>query len=153
MGKRGDMKELYPPKWLNRFFRWYCREDLADAVDGDLLELYRRRVKKYGSTKANWLYFWNVLLFFQTFAIRSKSTQYSSSNTIDMLQNYFKIAIRNLLKHKSFSIINIFGLALSMSVCIIIIMLVSDQKSVDRYNSKRENIYRINTIRTDSDNL
>lgn len=147
------MKELYPPKWLNRFFRWYCREDLADAVDGDLLELYRRRVKKYGRTKANWLYFWNVLLFFQTFAFRRKSTQYSSSNTIDMLQNYFKIAIRNLLKHKSFSIINIFGLALSMSVCIIIIMLVSDQKSVDRYNSKRENIYRINTIRTDSDNL
>ncbi len=70
-----------------------------------------------------------------------------------MLINYLKVAFRNIWKHKSFSLINIFGLSLSMSVCIIIIMLVADQKNIDRYNTKSENIYRITTRELDTDFL
>lgn len=62
-----------------------------------------------------------------------------------MLKNYLKVAIRSLLKNKTFSIINIFGLAISMSVCLVVIMLLADQLSYDRYNSKSDKIYRINT--------
>ena len=68
-----------------------------------------------------------------------------------MLKNYYKIAIRNLLKHKSFSVINILGLALSMSVCLVLIMLVADQASNDRYISKSNSIYRITTLDLDED--
>lgn len=70
-----------------------------------------------------------------------------------MLKNYFKIAIRNLAKYKSFSIINILGLALSMSVCLVLIMVVADQASNDRYISNSDSIYRINTIDLDEDNI
>ena len=68
-----------------------------------------------------------------------------------MLKNYVKVAIRNLLKNRSFSFINIFGLAIGMSVCLVLIMLVADQKNNDRYNSNRDSIYRIthNRINTD----
>lgn len=62
-----------------------------------------------------------------------------------MLKNYVMVALRNLKRHQFFSLINIFGLALSMSVCLGIIMLVADQVQYDRYNTKRDQIFRINT--------
>jgi putative ABC transport system permease protein len=63
-----------------------------------------------------------------------------------MLRNYIKTAIRNLSRHRFFSFINIFGLAISMSICMGIIMLVADQMMNDRYNSRRDRIYRVNSI-------
>ena len=62
-----------------------------------------------------------------------------------MLRNYLKIAIRNLLKNKTFSFINIIGLAVSMSVCLLIISIIADQKSYDQFHSKKDQIYRIHT--------
>jgi putative ABC transport system permease protein len=55
-----------------------------------------------------------------------------------------KTAIRSLLRHRSFSFINIFGLAVAMALSMCIIMLVADQMMYDRYNTKRDRIYRIN---------
>lgn len=62
-----------------------------------------------------------------------------------MLKNYFLVAIRNLTKHRFFSALNIFGLAVSISVCLGIIMLVADQLQYDRYNVNGARIFRINT--------
>lgn len=59
-----------------------------------------------------------------------------------MLKNYIKIAIRTLLKHKSFSAINIFGLVMSMSVCLLILLFIVDQKSYDRFHEHSDRIYR-----------
>lgn len=66
-----------------------------------------------------------------------------------MLRNYFTTAVRNLLRHRFFSAINIFGLAMSMSICMGIIMLVADQMQYDRYNTKRHLIHQVTSIRAD----
>ncbi len=66
-----------------------------------------------------------------------------------MLRNYFNTAVRNLIRHRFFSAINIFGLAMAMSVCMAIIMLVADQLQYDKYNTKRELIHRITTVAVD----
>src|SRR5258706_1732086 len=63
-----------------------------------------------------------------------------------MLRNYFKTALRSLIRHRFFSAINIFGLAVAMAVSMCIIMLVADQTMYDHYNMKRDRIYRINSI-------
>ncbi|MBC7874406.1 MAG: ABC transporter permease, partial [Ferruginibacter sp.] len=60
-----------------------------------------------------------------------------------MLKNYLKIAIRNLGKHKLFSFINIFGLALSMSIGLIVIMRLQDDFSYDRFHPQPGRTYRI----------
>ncbi|NJM24434.1 MAG: FtsX-like permease family protein [Bacteroidia bacterium] len=62
-----------------------------------------------------------------------------------MFSNYILVALRNLKRHRFFSFINIFGLAISMSVCLGIIMLVADQLSYDRYNTKHDRVYRVIT--------
>ncbi|NOS91018.1 MAG: ABC transporter permease [Cyclobacteriaceae bacterium] len=63
-----------------------------------------------------------------------------------MFFNYLKTALRSLLRHRFFSAINIFGLSVAMALSMVIIMLVADQMMYDRYNTKRDRIYRINSI-------
>lgn len=60
-----------------------------------------------------------------------------------MFKNYFKIAIRNLWKHKGFSAINIIGLASGLACFILIALYVTDELSYDRYNEKANRIYRV----------
>jgi len=60
-----------------------------------------------------------------------------------MLKNYLKIALRNINKHKGYSFINIAGLAVGMTCCILILLWVQDELSYDRYNENAGRIYRI----------
>jgi len=60
-----------------------------------------------------------------------------------MISNYIKVAIRNLLRQKGFSFINIFGLALGISCTALIGMWVNDELSYDRFHNGYERVYRI----------
>jgi len=62
-----------------------------------------------------------------------------------MFKNYFKIAWRNLVKNKTFSFINITGLASGLACFILIALYVADELSYDRFNEKAGRIYRINS--------
>src|SRR5580658_10803133 len=60
-----------------------------------------------------------------------------------MFKNYFKIAWRGLLKNKSTSFINIFGLSVGMGAAIFIFLWVQNEFSFDNFHPGKENIYRI----------
>jgi putative ABC transport system permease protein len=60
-----------------------------------------------------------------------------------MLKNYFKIALRNIFRHKAYSAINIIGLSIGMAASIFILLWVSNEKSYDRFHEKSSKIYRI----------
>lgn len=62
-----------------------------------------------------------------------------------MIKNYLKVAWRNLLKHRGFTLINIAGLATGLACFILIALYVVDELSFDRFNDKAERIYRINS--------
>ncbi|MEQ8714676.1 MAG: ABC transporter permease [Cyclobacteriaceae bacterium] len=60
-----------------------------------------------------------------------------------MLYNYLKIAFRNLLKQRFFSLINIIGLALSMSLSMILLLIINDHMSYDQHHHQKKDIYRV----------
>ncbi len=62
-----------------------------------------------------------------------------------MFKNYIKIAIRNLLKQKYFTSINIIGLALGITAAVMIYLWISHEISFDRHHKNYENIYRVTT--------
>lgn len=62
-----------------------------------------------------------------------------------MFKNYFKTAWRNLIRNKTFGFINIFGLAVSMSVCLLTILIINDQKNYDDFITNSNRIYRVHT--------
>src|SRR5690349_24863609 len=97
----------YPPKLPLRFFRWYCHSKLKKYIEGDLMELYDERVKEFGKRKADVKFMVDVLLLFRPGIIKP-SEDYQPENHYAMFRNYLTVGIRNILKYKAFSFINIF---------------------------------------------
>ena len=60
-----------------------------------------------------------------------------------MLRNYLTIAVRNLLRHKGYSAINVLGLAIGMASCVLILLYVQDELAYDQHHEKKDRIYRI----------
>jgi ABC-type antimicrobial peptide transport system permease subunit len=60
-----------------------------------------------------------------------------------MFKNYLLVALRNLVKHKAYSIINIISLAIGIAFCILIALWVQDELSFDDYHKNADNIYRV----------
>ncbi|WPP52702.1 ABC transporter permease [Catalinimonas niigatensis] len=135
------MKNTVPPRWADRLLESFCPSSLLEEVQGDLHELYSIWAEEQGLGKARWLYVFHALKFFKPFVLR-KNQHYSLNNT-PMFKNYFKVGIRNILRYKVFSFINVFGLAVAMSVCMLIILMLADQKSYDQFHAKKDRIYRI----------
>jgi len=63
-----------------------------------------------------------------------------------MFFNYLKVAIRNILRSKVFSVINILGLAVSMSICLLVIKMIFGMYSSDRFHLNKDRIYRVITF-------
>jgi putative ABC transport system permease protein len=60
-----------------------------------------------------------------------------------MFTNYFKVAFRNLLRNKSFSLINISGLAVGMASAVLILLWVENEMSFDRFHEKSDRLYEV----------
>ncbi len=65
-----------------------------------------------------------------------------------MLKNYLKMAYRNLMRHKVFSLINISGLALGMTCSILILLWVKDELSFNRFHTDINNLYRVMEVQS-----
>jgi len=70
-----------------------------------------------------------------------------------MLTNYFKIAWRNLIRNKAFSAINIWGLAIGVAACLLILQYVTFELSYDNFHAKGDRIYRVLQDRYDKGKL
>lgn len=130
-----------PPKWMMRFFRWFCRHDLADAVEGDLLELYERRKSRAGRVIANTYFLWYVLTFCRPFALK-KQTKRPHLNPLEMLKLQVKFAFRNMLRTRFYSFTNIFSLATGITAVILLMAFVSKELSYDRFHEFGDRTYR-----------
>jgi len=70
-----------------------------------------------------------------------------------MIRNYFKIAWRNIKRHKSYSIINILGLAIGIAACLLILQYVSFELSYEKFHENKDRIYRVRQDRFDNGKL
>ena len=140
------MSADHPPKWALRFLRWFCREDYLPEIEGDLFELYHLRVKT-SSRSANLFFMWNVVRSFRLTNLKT-NTAFKSTG---MFRNYFKIGIRSLIKDRKFSIINLAGLSIGLSVFLAIILLVQHELTFDEFHSKADRIYQVIQVFQNSD--
>ena len=63
-----------------------------------------------------------------------------------MVKNYFKIAIRQLLKNKFYSLLNILGLGIGLAACLLIFFYVKHELSYDQFHKNKDRIYRVYEI-------
>ena len=127
----------HPPKFAQWFLSIASRACNRKAVLGDFEEFYQEIYKEQGSISAKWWYWRQALQSVPGFL---KSQIYWKGT---MLNNYLKIASRNLLKSKFFSFINITGLAVGMVVFLFISIYTRHELSFNKFHEKHKWIYEI----------
>ncbi|GAB3557417.1 ABC transporter permease [Spirosoma fluminis] len=142
----------HPPRLANRLLEWFVAPHLLETLQGDLHEEFTYQVERVGVRRAKWRYWRDVLGFARPYVMKRKSMvgmphrqfdQYSTPTYSDMLQNYLKIAFRNLARNKSFSIINLLGLSTGITVCLLIFLFIMNEFSVDDFHKQGKTIYRV----------
>ncbi|HEY0652217.1 MAG TPA: FtsX-like permease family protein [Chryseosolibacter sp.] len=133
-----DRERKMPPWIFLKFFRWFCARELADFIEGDLMEEYSMRTRTRGKRVADLHFALDVILLFRPGIIRSFSER-QSLTTYGMYKSYFRIGWRNLLRNSGYSFINIGGLAIAMAIAILNGLWIWDEISFNTYhiNSNR----------------
>ena len=141
------MKEISPPRLAQKLFEWFCSDAAVEDLQGDMDELFFINTKKMAVRKAKLYYWFHTLSLITSYAVRKRKkpkTKISSiAHTMDMLKSYFLIATRSLAKHKFFTIINVLGLAIGMSVSLLFIAMFTFVSTYDNFHTNGDRIYRV----------
>ena len=129
--------KINPPKRPLQFLRWFCREDYLEEIEGDLTEVFKKQAESH-PRQAKWKFAWSVVKYFRPEFI--KSFKNYQPNAYGMYKSYFKVGWRNLLRSKGYSLINIGGLALGMSVAILIGLWVFDELSYNKHQKNYDSV-------------
>lgn len=108
-----------------------------EAIVGDCIEHFRERAQKKGKVKAR---FWLLFLFITSLPDFAKKSVFWSG---EMILNYLKLTFRNIKRHKSFSFINLTGLAVGLVCSVLIFLWVQGELSFDRFHKKADRIHRV----------
>ncbi|NVJ46746.1 MAG: ABC transporter permease [Cytophagia bacterium] len=144
------------PKLATKLFHWASGQAQNEDLLGDLQELYEDQLESKGKFRAHLFYWLEVIKLSFSYALRKRrkdrslSHYYSGQKLNTMIFSYIKISLRNIKKQKLFTGLNVFGLALGMSVALLCLAMVSDLKQFDRFHKDSEDIYRITTELTTS---
>ncbi|HEY0744029.1 MAG TPA: ABC transporter permease [Chryseosolibacter sp.] len=138
------MKRAEPPRYLLRFLKWFCKEEYHPDIEGDLLQIYDRRVVEIGQTNANLRFFKDVLFLFRPGIVRSGIINQPVTNH-GMIKSYFIMGWRNLWKSKLYSTLNVLGLTFGMVCFLLIGLYVYDELTFDNQHTQGDRIYRVIT--------
>lgn len=128
-------------KFSERLLKMFCKSSYIEEILGDLAE-YRDELMEKPKWKRRVFYWFHVLNFLRPWALK-RFTGTQNLNQYGMFKNYLKTSIRSLRKNALFSTINAIGLAISMSIGILLIVMLSELNSFDNFHSNKDNIYRV----------
>ena len=129
------------PSIPKRFFQWYCHPSLQESILGDLEEQFEADLSQFGLQKARQRFLWNVLRFFRKGIIKPADSR--KYNNFSMIKNYYKVSMRNILRNKTFSLLNVLGLSVGIASCILILIYVHNELSYDKYNTQYNRTFRV----------
>ena len=141
------MNDQHPPKWAIKLVNWYSHPDFVQEIIGDLEEMYTKWALEKGVRKARLLYIWNAFLFIRSYNSRF-SLNSSKFNQPGMISHSIKISLRNMRKHKSYNIGNVLGLAIGVSMSLMIFIHIDRELSYEKTYTKHERIYRVSSSNT-----
>ncbi|MCJ7680031.1 MAG: ABC transporter permease [Candidatus Aminicenantes bacterium] len=126
-----------PPRLATRILRFFLRLDEEQEKMGDFDEGFQVQVESEGIHRARSWYRRQLLRVIPT------SLKNHLIWSVQMFKNYFKITVRNLLRYKGYSFINLFGLALGMACCLLIFLFIQRELSYDRFHEHSDRIFRV----------
>lgn len=131
------MNKSYPPRTLEKLLGYILPRYVGHTALGDFAEEYNRVANIRGSGSAILWYLMHIIKSVPAFI------SYSIRWGIVMFQNYMKVTLRTIRRHKGFSFINVIGLAVGMACVVIILLWVQYELSFDKHHEKAERIFRV----------
>ena len=114
-----------PPKYLLKFFRWFCHPELVEDIEGDLWERFDRNPSK-------WRFAWEIIKLLRPSLIKTASGR--KLNYYGMFKHNLLITIRGFLRYKSSFLINLLGLSTGLACTLLIYLWVNDEMQVDKFH-------------------
>ncbi|MDH5609482.1 MAG: ABC transporter permease, partial [Cyclobacteriaceae bacterium] len=125
-----------------RLLRQFCRPDLLEELEGDLMEMYESQKAERGAKKAiRWLW-WEVVKLFRPGIVRSLEGTYSLTN-YGMLKSHLKSSTRIIWRQKFYSVIIVLSLALGLSFSTVFVTYLSQQSRVDNFHPNKDRLFRL----------
>jgi putative ABC transport system permease protein len=111
-----------------------------EEIEGDLLQKFERDVKLFDEQKAKRRLFWNVIRFFRP-GIVLRNNPSIDLTTFYMFSNYIKVALRFMMRNKTFSAINISGLALGITGSLLLFLWIAQELSFEQFHKDKDQLY------------
>ena len=132
---------VIPPKLAKKLLIWLLKDELAEEVQGDLEENFYKKLKSDSKRSANRNYWLQAFNYIRPFALKKRWLKHSNNSI--MFKHNLLIGYRNLLKNKAYSIINIGGLAMGMTVALLIGLWVNSELSFNKYHDNYDSIVQV----------
>lgn len=143
------MSNHHPPKLPRKIFEWYCGNARVDDLLGDIDEWFYKNLETKSLFGARIKYWKQVLSLLFSYAVRKRKMQsqlsaFSQSTfSFAILKNYFVVASRSLRRHRYFTIVNTAGLAIGMSISLLIITMFAYVCTYDNFHANKDRIFRV----------
>lgn len=123
-----------------RLLRWVCPEHLYEEIEGDLMQRFHRERVLWGEKVAMRRLVWNAVRFMRPGIVLRHEWSFNVM-PVNMLSNYFIIALRIMRRNIGYTAINIFGLALGMTGALLLGLWVAEELSFEQFNDDAERIH------------
>lgn len=132
----------HPPKFWTTLLKWFCQEQLFEELQGDLEEVYLRTLRQTGQSRANAFYRKQVISLIRP-SVFKKPRKFQKLMMLSLFKMNLKLAMRNLVRHKVFSAVNIFGLAAALCVSLFMVNMIYTGIHIDKQHQDANRIHRI----------
>lgn len=129
-----------PPEAPRRILERICHADLAEEILGDLEESFALDVRTHSLRRARFRYWCQAILFMRPHTVRNITAPRPGPI---MLKNYLRVSARFMARHKTYAAINLAGLALGLTVAMLISAFVLDERSFDGHLDDLDRMYRL----------
>ena len=133
-----------PPKVPLKLFRWFCSSERVEEIEGDLFEAYQDWRETRSKLNSNWLYWWTTIR--SIFLHKQKRNQ--SGFLWLQIRHYFKTAWREINRHKTVASINLIGLSLGFTCCLLMGIYIFEQTQFDNFFEDKSEVYRLEGTNT-----
>ena len=138
-------KHNSPPRWVDRLLTIIIAPHFLEDILGDLHEVYAVQARRESTRKVRLRYLLASVRYIRPYFMKRQPRTYSPTYIFSpaMIRNYLKISLRTLGKNKTYSFINITGLAMGMAVAILIGLWIYDELSFDKHFENHDRIAQV----------
>ncbi len=130
------------PEYIIRFFRWFCRPEYVEDIEGDLLERFEKNLRQWHPRKARFRLLRDVLVLFRPGIIKPLFIVQKLNQTA-MFRHNLIITFRNFRRQKATFLINLLGLTVGISSALFIFMWIQYEISVDSFHKNDSRLFNV----------